>query len=83
MSPHPELLATAYFDGTIGIHTLQSTHDVQDARASAPTPEADGSDVFDVPGFSRTTQHMLSLKQPSGYANQYPVRLATAASLFW
>ncbi len=30
----------------------------------APTPKADGSDVFDVPGFSRTTESTLSLKQP-------------------
>ena len=63
---NPDLLATAYFDGTIGIHGLQSTNDAADtaAAAAAPIPRADGSDVFDVPGFSRTTQATLSLKQP-------------------
>ena len=28
------------------------------------TPTADGADIFDMPGYSRTTQSMLSLKQP-------------------
>ncbi|KAI5121114.1 hypothetical protein M0805_002787 [Coniferiporia weirii] len=61
---NPDLLATAYFDGTIGIHSLQTTNETADSQAIAPTPKADGSDVFDVPGFSRTTQETLSLKQP-------------------
>ena len=61
---NPELLATAYLDGTIGIHTLQSTNDSVESRAPLPTPKSDGSDVFDVPGFARTTQPTLSLKQP-------------------
>ncbi|EJD54689.1 hypothetical protein AURDEDRAFT_110220 [Auricularia subglabra TFB-10046 SS5] len=61
---NPDLLATAYFDGTIGIHSLQSTNaDSPDARTAA-APQADGSDVFDVQGFSQTAQSKLSLKQP-------------------
>ena len=47
-STNPELLATAYFDGTIGIHTLQSTNDSVESRAPVPAPKPDGSDVFDV-----------------------------------
>ncbi|KAH7912755.1 hypothetical protein BJ138DRAFT_1060464 [Hygrophoropsis aurantiaca] len=58
---NPDVLATAFFDGTVGIHSIQSTND---AAAVPPTPKADGGDVFDVPGYSRTTQTTLSLKQP-------------------
>lgn len=58
------MFATAYFDGTIGVHTLQNTKESADTQAAVPTPKADGSDVFDMPGFSRTTQPTLSLKQP-------------------
>ncbi|KAH7925064.1 hypothetical protein BV22DRAFT_1089788 [Leucogyrophana mollusca] len=58
---NPDLLATAFFDGTVGIHSIQSTND---AAAVPPTPKADGGDVFDVPGYSRTAQTTLSLKQP-------------------
>ena len=59
------MLATAFFDGTIGIHSLQSTNEpAADAKAAAP--RADGSDIFDAPGFARSTtqQNTLSLKQP-------------------
>lgn len=35
-----------------------------DAQVAPPTPQLDGSDVFDDPGYSRTTQSTLSLKQP-------------------
>jgi len=61
---NPDLIATADYDGTIGIHSLQSTNDLPGGQNVAPTPKADGSDVFDVPGFSRTTESTLSLKQP-------------------
>ncbi len=61
---NPDLIATADYDGTIGIHSLQSTNDLPGDQSVAPTPKADGSDVFDVPGFSRTTESTLSLKQP-------------------
>ncbi|KAG2068579.1 transport protein [Suillus decipiens] len=58
---NPDLLATAFFDGTVGIHSIQSTND---ATVSPVTPKPDGADVFDVPGYSRTTAPTLSLKQP-------------------
>ncbi|KAF9460284.1 hypothetical protein BDZ94DRAFT_1223438 [Collybia nuda] len=60
---NPDLLATAFFDGTVGIHSIQSTNDVpSEAKA---TPPADGADIFDVSGFSRSSNGgTLSLKQP-------------------
>ncbi|KAF5370333.1 hypothetical protein D9758_007002 [Tetrapyrgos nigripes] len=62
---NPDLLATAFFDGTVGIHSIQTTNETAAAAAAAPALAADGSDVFDVPGFSRSTQGgTLSLKQP-------------------
>ncbi|KAK7038871.1 protein transport protein S31 [Paramarasmius palmivorus] len=65
---NPDLLATAFFDGTIGIHSIQSTNEssaTEAAASSATQPRADGSDIFDVPGFSRSSQGgTLSLKQP-------------------
>ncbi|RDB18645.1 Protein transport protein SEC31 [Hypsizygus marmoreus] len=58
---NPDLLATAFFDGTVGIHSIQSTNE-------APTPGPstaqvdDGADIF---GFSRSSAGgTLSLKQP-------------------
>ncbi|KAJ3861319.1 transport protein [Lentinula novae-zelandiae] len=61
---NPDLLASAFFDGTVGIHSIQSTNE-----SAAPQPatvsSTDGSDVFDVPGFTRSSQGgTLSLKQP-------------------
>ncbi|KAK7443253.1 protein transport protein S31 [Stygiomarasmius scandens] len=62
---NPDLLATAFFDGTVGIHSIQTTNESSASAAAAPVPAADGSDVFDVPGFSRSSQGgTLSLKQP-------------------
>jgi protein transport protein SEC31 len=58
---NPDLLATAFFDGTVGIHSIQSTND---ATVPPVTPKPDGADVFDVPGYSCTTAPTLSLKQP-------------------
>lgn len=62
--PNPNLLATANFDGTIGLHTVQTTNEVAGNQVAAHTPKPDGSDVFDVPGFARTSQPTMSLKQP-------------------
>lgn len=59
---NPDLFATAFFDGTIGIHSIQSTNEA--AEPPAPTSQVDASDVFNAPGFSRATQTTLSLKQP-------------------
>ncbi|KDR76547.1 hypothetical protein GALMADRAFT_66967 [Galerina marginata CBS 339.88] len=61
---NPDMLATAFFDGTIGIHTIQSTNE-STADPKAAAPRADGADIFDAPGFSRSShQGTLSLKQP-------------------
>ncbi|KAL5476427.1 SEC31_4 [Sanghuangporus weigelae] len=57
----PDPLATACFDGTIGIHSIQTTNEAAEAQAPAATPKPDGSDVFD---FARTTQPTLSLRKP-------------------
>ncbi|KAF6753615.1 hypothetical protein DFP72DRAFT_1010406 [Ephemerocybe angulata] len=58
---NPDILATAFFDGTIGIHSIQTTNEA----AAAPTPQADGADIFNAPGFARSsTGGTLSLKQP-------------------
>lgn len=58
------MLATAFFDGTIGIHTIQSTNE-EESTTKAAAPRADGADIFDAPGFSRSSQSgTLSLKQP-------------------
>ena len=59
---NPDLLATAFFDGTVGIHSIQSTNEPSsDAKGAL----ADGADIFDVPGFTRSSQgDTLSLKQP-------------------
>ena len=62
---NPDLLAAAYLDGTIGIHSLQSTSEsVEGSQGAALTPRPDDSDVFDVPGLFRATQSTLLLKQP-------------------
>ncbi|KAI0070651.1 hypothetical protein K474DRAFT_1693732 [Panus rudis PR-1116 ss-1] len=58
---NPDLFATAFFDGTIGIHSIQSTNEPQEAPVVS---EADALDVFNAPGFSRASQATLSLSQP-------------------
>ena len=56
------MLATAFFDGTIGIHSLQSTNE---AIAQSTPATRDSADIFDTAGFSGASQHStLSLKQP-------------------
>lgn len=59
---NPDLFATAFFDGTIGIHSIQSTNEAVDVPPVTPQP--DGSDIFNAPGFSRASQATLSLKHP-------------------
>ena len=61
---NPDLLATAFFDGTIGVHSIQSTDEVSQGEIGAATPQADGADVFDNPSFARTNQASFTLKQP-------------------
>ena len=59
---NPDLFATAFFDGTIGVHSIQSTN--EPSQAPALPALNDASDVFDQPGFSRASTATLSLKQP-------------------
>ncbi|TFK96771.1 hypothetical protein BDV98DRAFT_608060 [Pterulicium gracile] len=66
---NPDMLATAFFDGTIGIHSIQTTNEASAAAAAAASSanKNDGSDIFDAPGFARSSQpgsSTLSLKQP-------------------
>ncbi|GJE96308.1 WD40 repeat domain-containing protein [Phanerochaete sordida] len=58
---NPDLFATAFFDGTIGIHSIQSTNERSEPVAP---PATDASDIFDSAGFTRANQGTLSLKQP-------------------
>lgn len=58
------MLATAFFDGTIGIHSIQSTNEISQNDLGAAAPQADGADVFDNPSFARTNQASFTLKQP-------------------
>ncbi|KAG8881687.1 protein transport protein S31 [Tulasnella sp. 331] len=60
---NPDLLATASFDGTIGIHSLQSTNETEVVPS---TPQTDGADIFDTSniGNDSARQKTLSLKQP-------------------
>ncbi|GLB39367.1 putative steroid receptor RNA activator (SRA1) [Lyophyllum shimeji] len=60
---NPDLLATAFFDGTVGIHSIQSTNDIPSQDSTAAQPPQ-GADIFDLPGFARSTGATLSLKQP-------------------
>ena len=58
------MLATAFFDGTVGIYSIQSTNEL----AGGPKDVAsrpDGADIFDAPGLSSSSPSgTLSLKQP-------------------
>jgi protein transport protein SEC31 len=57
-------LATAFFDGTVGLHSIQSTNDVSQGDIGVASPQPDGADVFDNPSFARTNQVSFTLKQP-------------------
>ncbi|KAI0316845.1 hypothetical protein OF83DRAFT_1172526 [Amylostereum chailletii] len=61
---NPDLLAAAFFDGTVGVHSIQSTNEPAPGAPPTAAPQANGADVFDDLGFARTTQATLSLKQP-------------------
>lgn len=82
---NPDLFATAFFDGTIGIHSIQSTNE----RSEPPAPVAsDASDIFDSAGFARANQATLSLKQPPKWLRRpisssfgYGGRLVTVSNL--
>ena len=82
---NPDLLATALFDGTIGLHSLQSTNETV---APAPVPQKDGADLFDAPSYGQVGQSNLSLKQPPKWLRRpasasfgYGGRLVTVSNL--
>jgi protein transport protein SEC31 len=63
---NPDLLATASFDGHIGIHSLQTTHIPEQAGPSI-SETATADDVFGALGSQEPTEdnsNVLSLKQP-------------------
>ncbi|KAK0467632.1 hypothetical protein IW261DRAFT_1573805 [Armillaria novae-zelandiae] len=59
---NPDLLATAFFDGTVGIHSIQSTN--EPTVSATPATTGNGADTFDSTGYSQTQGGTLSLKQP-------------------
>lgn len=86
--PNPGLLATAFFDGTIDLHSIQSTNDTSQNELGAATPQPDGADIFDNPGFARTNQASFTLKQPPRWLCRpasasfgYPGKLVTISNL--
>ncbi|KAI6026643.1 hypothetical protein BKA83DRAFT_95000 [Pisolithus microcarpus] len=60
---NPDLLAAAFFSGTIGIHSIQST---DGPVTIPPTPKTSGASLFDDPSLLRSDTGVpsLSLKQP-------------------
>ena len=60
------MLATAFFDGTVGIYSIQSTNESPGgAKDAVSTSRPDGADIFDAPGLSSSSlSGTLSLKQP-------------------
>jgi protein transport protein SEC31 len=81
---NPDLLATASFDGKIGIHSLQATN-----QAIADTLPADGADIFDSTALHATSsnQHPISLTQapkwhrrPSSAAFGFGGKLVTVSN---
>ncbi|KAF9491062.1 hypothetical protein BDN71DRAFT_1453478 [Pleurotus eryngii] len=64
---NPDLLATAFFDGTVGIHSIQSTNDNTPAQPSAAAISNEGAGLFDGPNYPSTSfqsSGTFSLKQP-------------------
>ncbi|EST08137.1 Steroid receptor RNA activator-protein/coat protein complex II, Sec31 [Kalmanozyma brasiliensis GHG001] len=60
---NPAMLATASFDGKIGVHSLQSTN-APETEVAATQQAADGSDFFNQTVTGDATSKGLSLKQP-------------------
>jgi protein transport protein SEC31 len=56
---NPDIFATAFFDQTIGIHSIQSTNESQ----AEPTPQREGISVFDDPNLARSNASTLSITQ--------------------
>ena len=62
---NPGMLATASFDGKIGVHSLQSTNAAEaEASVAAAAPVSDGSDFFNMPAEQQASFKGISLKQP-------------------
>ncbi|KAJ7836380.1 hypothetical protein B0H14DRAFT_3109889 [Mycena olivaceomarginata] len=64
---NPDLLAAAFFDGTIGVHSLQGTNEsAVGATAEVAAHAASGADIFDLqPGATATSATgTLSLTHP-------------------
>jgi len=85
---NPDLLATAFFDGTIGLHSIQSTNDISQSELGTVAPQPDGADVFDNPSFARTNQASFTLKQPPKWLCRpvsisfgYPGKLVSVSNL--
>ena len=58
------MLATAFFDGTVGIYSIQSTNEIPGGPKDVAS-RPDGADIFDAPNLSSSSQSgTLSLKQP-------------------
>ena len=64
VSPHPDLLAAAFFSGTVSIHSIQSTNAT--STSMPPTPKASGASLFDDPTLIHpdSVAPSPSLKQP-------------------
>jgi len=61
---NPNLIATASFDGKIGVHSLQATNPDEVAEG-IPTTTADANDVFNsLPAQTEANNRGISLKQP-------------------
>ncbi|KIY53493.1 hypothetical protein FISHEDRAFT_55132 [Fistulina hepatica ATCC 64428] len=61
---NPDMLATAFFDGTIGIHSIQTINDAAEAgQSTATTSVANGADLFDAP-VPGSRGGSFTLKQP-------------------
>ncbi|KAJ7102612.1 transport protein [Mycena belliarum] len=64
---NPDLLAAAFFDGTIGVHSLQGTNESAAAATSeAAAHVASGADIFDLQpgGTAASATGTLSLSHP-------------------
>ncbi|KAI0674665.1 hypothetical protein C8Q78DRAFT_989533 [Trametes maxima] len=75
---NPDLFAAGFFDGTIGIHSIQSTNEAAEAPAAAS--QTDGADIFGAPGFSRATSPKW-LRRPTSTSFGYGGKLVTVSNL--
>ncbi|KDQ53752.1 hypothetical protein JAAARDRAFT_422252 [Jaapia argillacea MUCL 33604] len=74
---NPDLFAAAFFDGTIGIHSVQSTNEPSDLPPTptpvpATAPSADGADIFDLASTSLSRINRLDNQRASLTLKQAP-----------